>query len=234
MVRLRSVIRTLASILALLSGLISVPVIAESLLNTIALESSKTFYCGCEFAFNSSHRPVFSKINCGYRSRLQVNNTSVQVEHIVPVSTLANNLFCWRSGGRKGCEGDVEFEAMTTDLHNLVPVISEINRDRSNLKFGLVKGEPRLYGQCDFEIDRARGDVEVQESIRGDIARIYFYMNERYQLDLDEQLLQQFEAWSIADPVDEKERARNKRIIQHQGNTNQFVSASSNISTAFH
>lgn len=36
---------------------------------------------------------------------------------------------------------------MEADLHNLTPAVGELNGDRSNLPYGIVKGEPREYGE---------------------------------------------------------------------------------------
>ena len=42
----------------------------------------------------------------------------------------------------------------------------------------------RDYGACDFEINFKHGVIEPRQSIQGDIARIYFYMNETYNVPL--------------------------------------------------
>lgn len=43
-----------------------------------------------------------------------------------------------------------------------------------------IIGENRAYGQCDFEYDKVNKTVEPAEKIRGDIARIQLYLEDKY------------------------------------------------------
>jgi deoxyribonuclease-1 len=61
--------------------------------------------------------------------------------------------------------------------------------------------------------------------VRGDIARIYFYMRDRYQLRLSKGETRLLEVWSRADPVDAWELERNRRIRAVQGFGNPYVEA---------
>jgi len=112
---------------------------------------------------------------------------------------------------------------MEADLHNLVPAIGEVNGDRSNFRFAMIEGEPRVYGQCDFEVDFKERKAEPRDAIRGDIARTYFYMADRYKLTISKQQRQLFNAWHRTDPVDVWETERNKRIGDIQGNLNSYI-----------
>jgi deoxyribonuclease I len=100
---------------------------------------------------------------------------------------------------------------------------SELNGDRSNYKFTMIPGEERKYGKCDFEVDFKSKTAEPMEAVRGDVARIYFYMADKYNLRLSKQQKRLLEAWNKADPVDDIERDRNARIKAIQGNGNPFV-----------
>lgn len=99
---------------------------------------------------------------------------------------------------------------------DLVPVIGELNAERSDRPYGEVEGERREFGACDFEVDRSRrdGPVEPPDNVRGDLARIWLVMAAAYpdglELTPDEREL--FERWSASDPVDEWERERARRI----------------------
>lgn len=106
-------------------------------------------------------------------------------------------------------------------MHNLVPSVGEINGDRSNLPYGIIEGEKRKYGKCDFE--KENGSVEPQESIRGDIARSYFYMSIQYQIKLSDSLEDMLREWHFSDPPDKWEREKNTLIEQEQGNRNPFI-----------
>jgi deoxyribonuclease-1 len=58
---------------------------------------------------------------------------------------------------------------------------------------------------------------------RGAIARIYFYMRDRYNLTLSRQQTQLFNAWDKMYPVSEWECQRDIRIAKVQGNHNPYV-----------
>jgi len=53
--------------------------------------------------------------------------------------------------------------------------------------------------------------------VRGDVARIYFYMEDRYGLKISRKQRQLFEAWSKQDPIDQWEKERANRIELIQG-----------------
>ena len=97
-------------------------------------------------------------------------------------------------------------------MRNLVPAVGELNGDRSNYRFGMIPGEPRAYGACDFEVDFKARVVEPRPEVRGDIARIYFYMAERYGLRISSRQKRLFEAWDKQDLVDAWEAERVRRI----------------------
>jgi deoxyribonuclease-1 len=65
--------------------------------------------------------------------------------------------------------------------------------------------------------------AETREEVRGDAARIWLYMAETYKIKLTNTQREMFEAWSKADPVDEWERLRDRRIEAVQGNKNSYV-----------
>lgn len=95
---------------------------------------------------------------------------------------------------------------------NLVPAIGEINGNRSNYSFTALEGEPRVYGTCDFEVDFKARKAEPAPEVRGDIARIYFYMQDTYDLQISDKQIQLFTAWDKEDPIDDWEREKLKRI----------------------
>lgn len=181
----------------------------------------KTFYCGCEF--NGKKVDLDS---CGYKARKQPKRASrVEWEHIVSAWELGHQRQCWQTGGRKNCKrNDQYYNRMAGDLINLVPSSGEPNGDRSNFRFGMLEGEPRAYGKCDFEVDFKLRRAEPTESVRGDIARTYFYMRDRYGLQISRQQNQLYNAWDRMDPVSRNEKIRNDRILDVQGQGNCFVS----------
>jgi deoxyribonuclease-1 len=112
---------------------------------------------------------------------------------------------------------------MEADMHNLVPAIGEINGDRSNFKFGMLEGEAKQYGAVDVEINFKRRVIEPPNYVKGNIARTYFYMRDRYGINISKQQTKLFDAWNRTDPVDDQERLRNKLITQIQGNHNPYI-----------
>lgn len=104
------------------------------------------------------------------------------------------------------------------------PHAGELNGDRNNFRYGMVNGEPREYGQnVDFEVDFQQLVAEPTASIRGDIARTYFYMAQEYSVQLSSKERKLFKAWNRQDSVSTAELARMCKIAALQGNENTYV-----------
>jgi deoxyribonuclease-1 len=109
---------------------------------------------------------------------------------------------------------------MESDMHNLQPAVGEVNGDRSNFMYSQWNGGEGQYGQCmkvDLKIKspsptRARAPSPT-----------YFYMRDRYQLNLSRQQTQLFTAWDKQYPVTAWECERDERIAKVQGNHNPYV-----------
>ncbi|MFO7970049.1 MAG: endonuclease [Candidatus Izemoplasmatales bacterium] len=104
-----------------------------------------------------------------------------------------------------------------SDLHNLKPADPGENSSRSNKYFDYI-GSTTTY--------------EPPDEVKGDIARILFYMIVMYDyLDLVDTepttyemgLLEVLLAWHEQDPVDDFERNRNDVIYSYQNNRNPFI-----------
>lgn len=186
-----------------------------------------SFYCGCRFSYKSvkgKQKPVVDWTSCGFAPRKNAKRASrIEGEHAMPAHHFGQHLSCWRNGGRKACGKNKTFKVMEADLHNIVPAIGEVNGDRSNFKYGLIAGEKRPYGQCDAEVDFKARRFEPKPDIRGDIARIYYYMGNKYKVRLSKQQLRMFAAWDKEDPVDDRERWRNNQVKRLQGNGNPYI-----------
>jgi len=198
---------------------------AKKVASSIYADHQTTFYCGCDYnKVKGKLRPDLA--SCGYQPRKNAKRAGrVEWEHIVPAWWLGHQRQCWQNGGRKNCrKTDPVFRRAEADLHNLVPAIGEVNGDRSNYRFGMIPGERRRYGQCDFEVDFKGREAEPRPEVRGDIARTYFYMSETYRIRLSKQQRRLFEAWDRQDPVDGWERKRGRRISRITGEGNSYVS----------
>lgn len=187
----------------------------------------ESFYCGCAITWTGgpSGRPDHE--SCGYeirKSTQQSRANRIEWEHVVPAHTFGQQRACWRSGGRSNCSAnDPIFRAMEADMHNLVPAIGEVNGDRSNFRFSVLPSTPYQHGQCPVKVDFQQRVVEPRPEIRGDIARISFYMYDHYGLKLSHQQQQLFLAWHREDPVSQWEVTRNERIARAMGRSNPYV-----------
>jgi deoxyribonuclease-1 len=129
---------------------------------------------------------------------------------------------CWVNGNRNQCERtSQEAKNIIFDLHNLVPSVGQANRIRSDSRYGIIQGEERKLGTCDFEWTKEL--VEPSDVIRGDLARVWLYMNHKHNVAISEDELLMFLKWSRIDPPSEWEFIRNARIKEIQGNSNVFV-----------
>jgi deoxyribonuclease-1 len=112
---------------------------------------------------------------------------------------------------------------MEADMHNLTPAIGEVNGDRSNYRFSVLPGEPYQHGSCDVKVSFSQRSVEPRDEIKGQIARVYFYMHDRYDLTMARAQQQLMMAWHRQHSVSDWERERDTRIAERMGHHNQFV-----------
>ncbi|XDD48223.1 endonuclease [Leptospira sp. WS39.C2] len=210
---------------------------AKRVLKRFYAKVGKDFYCGCSFEKDEEELGRF-KIDvssCGLQARKDAKRqTWIEWEHIVPAYQFGKDRECWTKSncesngknlrGRKCCQAnDAVFNEMEADMHNIVPVPGEINADRGILPFGEIQGETREYGSCDFEINFKGSLAEPKPEIRGDIARIYFYMEWRYQIPIPEGKRKLYETWNQEDPPDTFEIRKNEIVERLQKVKNPFV-----------
>lgn len=212
--------------------------VKQLLLEKVYYDNRKTFYCKCSF---SKKKKVQCKTGKGKRAKV------VEWEHVVPASRFGNTFKQWESkkswecmlpefiqtitglkcqttSGRQNLRNkSKEYRLMESDMYNLVPAVGLINQKRSNLNYGLIPGEKREFGPCDFEVS---GNIaEPAPDIRGDIARTYLYMENAYpdRIKLEPEEIKMLKEWNEADPVDRWECERCRRIEKLQGNENSIV-----------
>ena len=184
-----------------------------------------SFYCGCGFKTNGRKTKTILT-TCKYTPRKPKDRRYLRLEweHVMPASWLGQQRQCWKNGGRRNCRTtDRIFNKMESEMINLVPSVGEINRDRSNYRYGIIEREERLYGACDFEVDHKLRIAEPMPSIRGNVARIMLFMRDRYDISLSKSQTKLYETWHIEDPVDGWEKLRNKRIHAIQGYSNHYI-----------
>jgi len=121
-----------------------------------------------------------------------------------------------------------------TDIHHLRPTDVTCNSDRGSLDF-----DESDFERPDCASRRDADSFEPRDAVKGDVARMLFYMDVRYagadgvpDLELiDEDSLSgpllghlcTLLAWHEVDPADDLERRRHQRIVETQGNRNPFI-----------
>lgn len=125
-----------------------------------------------------------------------------------------------------------------TDLHHIRPTDVSVNGARGSLDFD--NGGSIVYdGSTPTENKIDSDSFEPRDEVKGDVARMLFYMAVRYEGDdyLDLELsstiptgssptigdLETLLAWHLLDPVDDFEMDRNDAIYSYQGNRNPFI-----------
>jgi deoxyribonuclease-1 len=208
----------------------------KALYERVYFDRRVTFYCGCAY---SSDRQI-DLASCGLTALADKPRARrIEAEHVFPAAMFGNFRPCWRSpgdfpecvkgsgktvSGRECCQKvDPVFEAAHNDLFNLAPAVGEVNGKRSDFNWGMIPGEKREFGACDFEVDSSIRRVEPPETVMGDIARVMLYMADTYGFNLSRQDQQLYAAWSRQDPPDAWEIERNRRIAAIQGKGNRFV-----------
>lgn len=142
-----------------------------------------------------------------------------------------------------------EASPMKSDIVHVLPTDGYVNNRRSSYPFGEVGNVTykSYHGYSKLGSSKTAGYsgtvFEPNDEIKGDIARIYFYMvtcyedrftnwtkgtasqvlsSDKYQ-GLKSWCMDMMIQWSKQDPVDDVERARNNAVYEVQGNRNPFV-----------
>lgn len=123
-----------------------------------------------------------------------------------------------------------------TDIHHLRPTDISVNSSRGNLDFD--NSDTPLAESPDNRVDS--DSFEPRDQVKGDVARMIFYMDTRYEgfdstpdLQVVDRLssvgepalgrLCRLIEWHNSDQVDATEQRRNDRIYEFQGNRNPFI-----------
>jgi deoxyribonuclease-1 len=206
-------------------------------------------YCGCTFLAEPGRGMRVDLSGCGYVSaRDAARAERIEWEHAVPAAAFGHTFSEWRDGHPRCVDGkgkrfhgrkcarlaSAEFARIEADLHNLFPVVGEVNGLRGDLPMGVLDAPDRAhahiggassfrFGACQSAIER--GVFLPRREVRGDLARAYKYMDRSYPERglIDDAHRPLFDAWDHDDPPDAWERDRNRRIAARQGNANAFI-----------
>ncbi|NCN44722.1 MAG: hypothetical protein GW898_10660 [Thiomicrospira sp.] len=192
----------------------------------------QTIYCQCDW---SNRRTNLS--SCGLQSAFEkkYNKRSkrTEVEHLHPISWFYKKNKSWRAcyikakelktSARKYCkDNDPEYRKAYMDMVNLRVSVGSINAIRSNKPFvEKVRSGTPSFGSCKTRID-SRG-IAPRPEIRGDLARVGFYLYEKYGLVPSTRQQKLYAKWNAEDPIDRNEYETNVAIKKAQGFGNRFV-----------
>lgn len=191
------------------------------------IQPLQSFYCQCHVQYQGK-KLIPDLQSCQYQIRKNANRAQrIEWEHIVSAWEMGHHRRCWQQAqgsSRRFCrKNDAQFRLMEAELHNLVPAIGEVNSDRSNYAFGLVTQSQTDYGACSVKINFKHKVVEPPTSTRGNIARIYLFMEKKHGVIINQSRKKMFQLWDQMDPVDPQECQRDRLIAQKIGYHNPFV-----------
>src|SRR6056297_72309 len=130
-----------------------------------------------------------------------------------------------------------EWQNAYRDAHHLRPCDISVNSSRGTKDFDNGGEQHHEATECYTDAD----SWEPRDAVKGDIARIMFYMATRYEGENGDPNLELVDytgtdtytpffgklstliKWNEEDPVDEFERNRNEVVYSYQGNRNPFV-----------
>lgn len=214
---------------------------AEIMMAKIHENMPYTFYCGCKYrkigeGYGDRSSLVLDEGSCDYRPRRgSADNKKIVWHRLVPRYFYGVQRQCWKDS-KSECKGKGEeciskycektdnvYKQMNSDMHNMFPVIDEIDRDRSFFSHADIDGEQRIYGGCNVEINYDMRSIEPREEIKGDIGRAWLHMIKKYKLKVRPDYVVEMLRWSKKDRSDDWERVRNERIYEIQGDRNDYI-----------
>lgn len=137
--------------------------------------------------------------------------------HIYSPSWVRDHLDC---GTIRSCQRKNEsYRQIMSDLHNIVPATASFELNRRAAKFEELDDS---VDRDDCQLRRVFSVIEPPDEIKGDIARIIFYMHHTYDLPIYGDLNQMIR-WHRIDPPSKQELERNEEIKALQGNENFLV-----------
>lgn len=198
-------------------------------------DNTRTFYCGCSWHAYDKFDGTTSPAACGLNTESETSEI-LSWDTVVPAAWFGRDLTCWREGheachrfgneyrGQACCALlDQTYMEMSVDLHNIVPAVLSLNQAKGSTPVGIVRGEERQHGRCNFEVGDIPRRYEPAAQIRGDVARAWLYVSDTYGMVLSASYRALLLRWHEQDPVDEGERVRAERITALQGRINPYI-----------
>lgn len=208
---------------------------AKKMARVIWNEHRETFYCGCAY----DRYGVINFGSCSYTPKNKRKDKMIGWEHVVPVSWYGKKLGCWKEDicvnkkgksyhGRNCCrKTDSRFRKMEADLHNLVPIIRDVNFARGNYHFAEFHLEEKrdkfYFNQCNVIIDERYRLIEPRDEVKGMVARINLYMADKYGIDLGKKQRKLFTDWNSRYAPTKWEKRWNQKVALITGELNPYI-----------
>ncbi|MDF1881794.1 endonuclease [Sulfurimonas sp. MAG313] len=150
----------------------------------------------------------YDPATCMRKRYLKEDNTKAVVfTRIVPEGMMAKNLACFTQDICTGSMGKV--------FHGK-RCCRKINKNYKAY-------EKDIFNLMSLEKDSGYPKTEIPKHFKGNIARVFLYMQEQYQLKLSTASLNQYKIWDKEDRVDEKECEIYHIIYKIQGRENPWI-----------
>lgn len=201
-----------------------------------------TVYTGCAWHIKNNKKVVDLE-SCGlqdaFPKKQMARAKRLEAEHVLPASWMLKKNGKWRpcvaEAKQKGekpreyCQDhDPEYNEAHNSLLNLFPSVGQINGDRSNKPYAesISGGDVKTYrgqGEHGRTITITSRVAIPPKKMRGDFARIAFYYESKFGVELNARQKEMFAKWDREDPVSAEEIDRNRRIKRVTGIGNPFV-----------
>ena len=206
---------------------------AKNILKMIHLDYKKSFVTGCAYDYDKSSCMDKTEVNTT-GCHVKESNQSISWIQVVPDTFFGRNRACMKEkpctnvfnkkafGSPLCCRRiDEHYRAMEADLFNLVPVVSALANAQQGRIFFEVKKPIGNIGDVIIGVTYMEPPLER----RGEIARIYLYMDAQYDLQLTQEQRALYMQWHQSDAVSEQECAMAKIITKIQGHHNRYIEA---------
>ncbi len=204
---------------------------AKNLVMMVYLDDKTTLLNGCAYIYDPTtcmNRTFVDTATCSVNEQ----NQSMVWMQVVPDIFYGRNMACMNDNvcvseftgkafkGERCCRRvNSTYRQMEAELFNLIPVVSAVAEKRKDKIFGEVKTAKETVGGVKFD----ENFIEPPDSVKGNIARVYLYMDERYGLQLSSAQKELFLRWHRLDAVDQRECSIAKVFTKVQGVPNNWI-----------
>lgn len=188
----------------------------------------QTIYTGCNWTKKKTDL-ASCNLQDSFSKKWGSRSQRVEIEHVIPASWMLKTDGKWRpctrserprhQSRREFCQAhDADYRNAHNDLVNLYQSVGAINAKRSAKPFSeKLSGQKRETFRGNLNASISSRVFVPDPSIRGDIARIAFYMARHYGVTYYSRQNSLFEKWNKADPLSKSEAWRCEKIRAIQG-----------------